>query len=142
MILTDKQLEYIDTNLLFYGVTSKPLREDLLDHICSHIEASNSDDFEMLYNEALNKFGGYYSLKGIQRETNFQLYFNKKIRLKRVIFFSGFLVAVLFTIGSLFKIMHWPYASFILLSAFVIFSIIFLPFLFYSTFKKSIQKLT
>ena len=70
MILKDIHIEFIENNLKLYGVKSKDLREDLLDHICTYIETSDSQDFDSLYQEALQKFGGYTSFQNLQLETN------------------------------------------------------------------------
>ena len=74
MILSDNQIEYIETNLKFYGIESETLREDVVDHICTYIESKDTGSFDELYAEALEKFGGCFTIKNIQNETRQQLY--------------------------------------------------------------------
>jgi len=74
MILSDNQIEYIETNLKFYGIESEALREDVVDNICTYIESKDTGSFAELYAEALEKFGGYFTIKNIQNETRQQLY--------------------------------------------------------------------
>lgn len=38
MTLTDLNISYIETNLKFYGINDQNLKEDFMDHICTHIE--------------------------------------------------------------------------------------------------------
>lgn len=72
MKLLEKQIEFIDNSLAFYGVKNEELREDLVDHICTYIENNDSEDFNGLYQQALQKFGGYASFQNLQLETNHQ----------------------------------------------------------------------
>ena len=141
MILTDNQIEYIEANLKFYGVASEALREDLLDHICTFIEKSDGSDFETVYQQALQRFGGYSVLAGLQKETHCQLYEKQNIRRKRGIYFSGFLAAFLLSTGVLFKLFHWPFAGIILFLGFIAMNIILLPLFFFQRYKNAIQKI-
>ena len=61
--------------------------------------------------------------------------------MKKLIYISGILSANLMMFGSLFKLMHWPLASILLVSAVFIFCFIFLPSALISSYKsESIKK--
>ena len=138
MILKDQHIEFIENNLKLYGVKSKDLREDLLDHICTYIETNDSQDFDSLYQEALQKFGGYTSFQNLQLETNLQKFAQQAIRLKRVLHLVSTITVLLIIIGILFKVMHWPYATILLFSGCIVFILIVIPTYFYDRYKSSI----
>ncbi|MFD1062722.1 hypothetical protein ACFQ1Q_05645 [Winogradskyella litorisediminis] len=142
MNLTDQHIEYIERNLKLYGIKSKELKEDLLDHICTYIENANSGDFDKLYQEALQKFGGYSSFQNLQLETNLQKFAAKAIILKRFLNGSGAFSALFIATGVLFKWMHWPFASILLFSGFIILILIVIPLFFYDRYKSSTHKIS
>lgn len=135
MILTEEQINYISTNLKFYGVANEELRGDLLDHICTHIESANHNDFDTAYQEALQKFGGYASMSKIERDTYLLVAFKNKRRRQKLMYISGFIGSSAMGWGTMFKVMHWPYASIILFSGFLIMACCFLPLFFYQRYK-------
>jgi hypothetical protein len=139
MILTDKHIEFIENNLKLYGVKSKDLREDLLDHICTYIETNESQDFDSLYQEALQKFGGYSSFQNLQLETNLQKFAQHTIRLKHALHLVSTIAVLLIMTGLLFKVMHWPYATILLFSGCVVFILVVIPTYFYDRYKSSIH---
>lgn len=140
MILSDQQIEYIKKNLELYGVKSKDLRGDLLDHMCTYIESNESNDFDSLYQEALQKFGGYASFQNLQRETHLQKFANEIITLNKLKFIISGMTTLLLVVSFIFKMMQWPYANAIMILAIVLFTIIILPIHFYTKYKKSIHK--
>ncbi|WP_298901340.1 hypothetical protein [uncultured Psychroserpens sp.] len=140
MILSDQQIEFIENSLKLYGVKSQGLREDLLDHMCSYIESKTSGDFESLYQEALQKFGGYANFQRLQLETNYQKYEKNIMVFNRLKFSVGSIASLLLVVSLLFKMMHWPYANVMMISAVLIFAFIMIPIHFYVRFKKSIHK--
>ena len=140
MKLTDRHIDYINNNLRLYGVKSEPLREDLLDHICTYIENQESDDFEKLYQDALHEFGGYASFQNLQLETNFQKFASQSLIRKKILFSAATIALLSIFIGSLFKIMHWPFASILLFVGFMILLIIVIPLFFYDRYKSVIHK--
>lgn len=141
MTLTDEQIEYIDTNLKFYGVASGELRGDLLDHMCTFIEEGNFTDFDTAYAEALKKFGGYTAMSGLQHETYLQVSFLKMIKRKKIFYISSFVTVAIIITGCLFKLFHWPGAMVLIFLG--ILSVIFIvaPLYFYQRFESSKSKL-
>jgi hypothetical protein len=140
MILKDQHIEFIENNLKLYGVKSKDLREDLLDHICTYIETNDTQDFDSLYQEALQKFGCYTSFQNLQLETNLQKFAQHTIRLKRALHLVSTIAVLLIMIGLLFKVMHWPFATILLFSGCVVFILVVIPTYFYDRYKSSIHK--
>ena len=140
MILTDQHIEFIENNLNLYGLKSTDLREDLLDHICTYIETNESQDFDSLYQEALQKFGGYTSFQNLQLETNMQKFAQQIININKLKFSFGFLVILLLVMSLVFKMMQWPYANAWLLGAILVSVLVILPIHLYARYKKSILK--
>lgn len=141
MILNDEQIEYIDTNLKFYGVASAELRGDLLDHMCTYIEEGNFSDFDTAYAEALKNFGGYTAMSGIQHETYLQVSFLKMIKRKRLFYIAVFITLAFLVTGALFKIFHWPGAMILLFLGILFIICIVMPLYFYQRFQTSKNKL-
>lgn len=140
MILSSQQIEYIDNNLKNYGVQSDALREDLLDHICTYIETNESQDFEQLYKEALQKFGGYANFQNLQLETNWQKFNKELATLNSIKFIVGCIASMLLVISLLFKMMHWPFANVMMVSAIFILALVALPIHFYTKYKSTTHK--
>lgn len=140
MKLMDDHISFIEKSLELYGVKSKELREDLVDHICTYIENQDSEDFNALYQQALQKFGGYANFKNLQLETNYQLFAKQLIAINKLKFFAGFMVILLLVTSLVFQMMQWPYANAWLLGAIALSVLVILPVHFYSRYKKSIIK--
>ncbi|WP_299098367.1 hypothetical protein [uncultured Winogradskyella sp.] len=140
MELSEKHIAFIENSLSLYGVKNIELRDDLLDHICTFIENQDSDDFNKLYQQALQKFGGYTSFQNLQLETNHQKLAKEIITVNKVKFSVGFLVILLLVVSLVFQIMDWPYANAYLLGAIIVSVLVILPAHFYAAYKKSIHK--
>lgn len=140
MILTEQQIKYIDKNLELYGLKNQTLKEDILDHICTYIENTDETNFDIAYQNAINQFGGYLNINQLQRETNAQLYFKSAKNRTKFLFIIGFITAVLISVGSIFKIMHFPFAGIIMVSGFAVLIFITLPLFFYTKYKDTILK--
>ncbi|WP_296313021.1 hypothetical protein [Winogradskyella sp. UBA3174] len=140
MQLSEKHIDFIENSLKLYGVKSKALQEDLVDHISTYIENQDSNDFNELYQEALQKFGGYASFQNLQLETNRQKFAKERVVLNRLKISLGLAMVLLLVLGMLFKIMHWPYASALLTLAILIFAFLLVPVIFYAGYKTSIHK--
>ena len=140
MILTDENIDYIAKNLALYGLKNSALKEDILDHICTSIENSEATHFDEAYKAAIHQFGGYLNINHIQTETNVQLYLKSAKNRTKLLFIISFLNAVLIATGSLFKIMHWPFAGQILVAGFAVLILMTFPLYFYSKYKDSSLK--
>jgi len=140
MQIEEKHIDFIEKSLKLYGVQSESLREDLVDHICTYVESQDGNDFNALYQEALQKFGGYASFQNLQLETNMQKFNKERALLNKLKIALGFTMIALLVLGMLFKIQHWPYASAMLVGAILTFVLGVLPVLFYAKYKRSIYK--
>ncbi|WP_179009312.1 DUF3309 domain-containing protein [Winogradskyella forsetii] len=140
MELSEKHIAFIENSLALYGVENKDLKEDLVDHICTYIENQDADDFNILYQQALQKFGGYTSFQNLQLETHHQKLAKQIITVNKLKFSAGFIVILLLVMSLVFQMMQWPYANAWLLGAILISVLIILPVHFYANYKKSIHK--
>lgn len=107
------------------------LQLNLLDHICCIIEQNltDEDDFESLCEKTMKQFYKH-NLREIEEETIQLLIFKNRYVMKKVMIISGTLSVAAFIVGSLFKIMHWPFAAPLLFLAILNISFVFLPLLF------------
>jgi len=140
MNITDQQIDYISINLTVNGVTSTELKEDIIDHICSAIEADNSQDFETLYKKVIAEFGGYGKMKQIQKEAKYTIRAKKMLKTRKASFVITFSMLALLLIGTLFKIMHWPLANIFCVVSIGALILISLPlFIYQSHLKTTLQ---
>jgi len=140
MQILEEHIDFIENSLKLYGIKSKELRDDLVDHICTYIETQDSNDFYVLYQEALQKFGGYASFQNLQLETSFQKFAKERLVINKLKISIGSVIILLAVFSSVFKIMHWPYANVLLIGAILVFTLGMLPIFFYDRYKKSIHK--
>lgn len=144
MTLTEQQVDYIATNLEFYGIASEELRTDMLDHICTHIETGNFEDFDTAYNSAIQQFGGYQAIGRIERDRYLLVSHKSNLRRQKLANLFGGLSSAAIVIGIAFKFMHWPGANLTFLIGCMVFAIAFLPIFFYQRYinyyKKSISQ--
>lgn len=129
--LTDEQLDFIADDIRRSGINMEDLQLNLLDHICCIIERDmkDGDDFDQIYQRTVKEF--YKNkLSEIERETTNLLTFKNYYLMKKSMIISGITTTTLLVLGCFFKIMHWPGAAVILLSGIIVFSLVFLPFVF------------
>ena len=127
-VLKDEHISFILEDIRRNGIESEELQQDLLDHICCVIETEMlpNNNFEEFYRSIIPRFYKR-ELREIQEETQLLLTFKNYYAMKKVMIISGAFSAFTLLIGSLFKIMHWPGASILLLSGIVFFCFLFLP---------------
>ena len=140
MIVTDDQIAYIETNLVFYGITDQDLKEDLLDHICTHLERSNQQDFEISYQEAIANLGGYAAMQLIQGQKNEKALIQRFILRKRNVHLTCAINAIVLLTGFLFFIFKWPLSGVLILIGFSQLILITIPFIIYEQYKLKTQK--
>lgn len=141
MKLTEQQMKYIETNLVFYGIKDLQLKEDFLDHTCSYIESVNSSDFENVYAQAISNLGGYATLQQFQRKKNEKLLIKSFVIRTRNVYLTCAINAVILLIGFLFFMFQWPYSGVLLLIGFSQFILISLPFVLFDKYKRQSQKI-
>lgn len=130
-VLNEQQVNFILDDIRRNGIEMEELQLNLLDHICCVIEEEMSPEmnFEVMYRSVLPRFFEK-ELREIQEETDLLLTFKNYYAMKKVMLNTGIFSAITFTIGAVFKIMHWPGAGVLLLLPIAIVSFIFLPLLF------------
>ncbi|XZF14387.1 GldL-related protein [Chitinophagaceae bacterium MMS25-I14] len=128
--ITDQQIEYMLNDISARGVKLESLQQNLLDHICCIIEQNleENGDFERCYHATVQTF--YKKELGeIEAETNLLLTFKNYYEMRKTLLITGGVSAAVFAIGSFLKIMHWPGSALMLLTGFLLISLIFLPLL-------------
>lgn len=137
MELSSSHVDFILSDLQNKGIASEDLRLDLLDHICCLMESDkSSDDFDGLYAQYLPRFFEK-DLKEIQDETDLLIRFSNYYVMKKFMFISGGISTALFTLGCLFKVMHWPGAAVLLVSGAAFMCLFFLPTIFFNSLKEN-----
>lgn len=136
-MLTKQQIEQIENDVRKADIYYSHLSNDLIDHICCDIE--NLMEQGYIFHEAYKKVQqriGYKGLKQIQNDT-FYLIFKTYRKMKETMKISGFIAPALLGIGSIFKMMHWPGASVIILLGFITLCLLFLPTSVYVLYKET-----
>jgi hypothetical protein len=131
-----KQIDFILDNIAERGIESEDLQDNLLDHICCIVEneMNTEDDFYEFYERILPRFFTD-ELREIQEETDKLLTFKDYYAMKNTLVKSGLISAALTLLGVLFKIMHWPGASMMLVLGVAIFGLLFIPLMIVLKFK-------
>lgn len=126
--ITDEQIEYILSDIRRNGVEMEDLQLNLLDHICCIIEQElgETDDFERFYHATVQRFYKR-DLREIEEETIQLLTFKNYYAMRNAMIISGAFSVIVFMVGSLFKIAHWPGAGILLFSGAFVFALLFLP---------------
>ena len=130
-VLSKEQVDFILNDIRRNGIQTEELQLNLLDHICCVIENEMSPEknFDEFYRSVLSRFFKK-ELKEIQEETDLLLTFKNYYAMKKVMLRSGIFSAIAFTIGAIFKIMHWPGAAMMVVLAIASVSFVFLPIFF------------
>lgn len=142
MKLNDEHYSFMDKSLKLYGIHSTDLRQDLVDHISTYIENHNGDDFQILFEEALQKFGGYSSFKHLQLETKLQKYASAQLRSKAWLYLLSCIAFGSIILGVLFKIMHWPGAYILLIVGLFVLFAGSLPLFFFGKYQEAKRQLS
>jgi hypothetical protein len=131
IVLNEEQVQYILRDLESKGIDMEELRFSLLDHICCVLEEELDDpgEFRGHYEKVLPRFFKR-QLSEIQEETELLIRFKHYYAMKRTMIISAGITAFSFITGALFKIMHWPGASVMILLSIVTLCFVFLPILF------------
>jgi len=129
--ISEKQIDFILSDISARGIEMVGLQQDLLDHICCVIEHNLEEDgdFENFYSSTIATFYKH-ELKEIEEETINLLIHKNYYVMKKIMLVSGSLSASIMTLGILFKFMHWPGASALILLGILLLCFVFLPLLF------------
>jgi len=141
-MISDEQLAFIAKEINKSSISSPEIRDDLIDHFCClvEIEMQRGRNFSEAYKKAYEQTtpNGF---EEIQHETLFLLNHKKIILMKQFTYIVGFISSFVFTIGTFFKIMHFPGANIMMLTGLLGVSFVFLPLLLIIKFKDKVLNL-
>lgn len=117
--LSEEEVDLVYERFGGAKLRNRMLEDELVDHICCAIESFMTEHIP--FEEACDK--AYQAvcpngLREIEEETFILLTYTKQLSMKRILFVLGFLSTFLLSFGFLFKLMHWPLATGIMLSGF------------------------
>lgn len=140
-MITSEQIDWIDEQISSSKIDNEMLRDDLLDHFCCliEIEMNQGLGFEKAYQKAFLQTAPN-GLDEIQRETIFLLNSKRIIAMKQVTYITGFLFSLAFTVGIVFKFLHFMGAGLLLFCGAVGLIFIFIPLLFINHYKAFINQ--
>lgn len=109
--LSEAQVELVSAYIKQNGVAQDELHDDLLDHVCTSIELriQQGESFDEAFQYTIKLFGPG-GLKQVQLET-FELLTEMNETMKKLTFGFGLTSTFLLLAGTIFKLMHWPFAS-------------------------------
>jgi len=120
-------IDQISNDVRKQEISFSHLLDELIDHICCDVEheMQNGIEFSEAYRRVKQKMGSR-RLKEIQEETLYAVD-TKYRQMKNTMKISGIAGTVMLGFASIFKIMHWPGASVLLVIGVVSLALIFLP---------------
>jgi len=129
--ISEKQIDFILNDISARGIEMVSLQQDLLDHVCCIIEQNLKEDgdFESFYFSCIKQFYKQ-DIKEIEEETINLLIHKNYYVMKKIMLVSGGLCSLMLSVGIVFKFMHWPGASALIVLGILMMSLIFLPLLF------------
>lgn len=125
--LTDDEVDQVHDLLVAKGISYSALKEELLDHMCCLIEGMMECGTQ--FSQALNKATDTFGPDGIERAQEATLYLlNLRHRkMKNATSILGMAGGLLTISGTLFKILHYPGASILLVLGLGIIALLFMP---------------
>lgn len=141
MKLTPEQEETVFNRVESEGLRIETLRDNIIDHLCCVIESQLGKDrpFDTLLQEAIVDLAPH-GLKQLENQTIFLLNTKRIIIMKKLIYSTGFIGALTLTVGTTFKLMHFPMANILFLSGFTLLLLVFFPLLGIDRYKVAISK--
>lgn len=144
--ISDRQIDYMLHHLQQNGINNEDLQNNIVDHICCILEQQllPEQHFESAFQNILSTFYNHH-LKELEEETQNLLTFKNYYAMRKFMMYSGGIAAIVFAAGSFFKLMHWPGAGIMLVSAIFLFAFVFLPLVFVLKSKEvnsGLEKLT
>lgn len=139
MQLAESDLQKIRLELERSGLTITLLFDDLLDHLCCVVEdkMNHGNSFDKALSEAIRDLApnGLYQ---IEQETLFLLNHNKLMLMKKMIFLSGSIFAILVSSGFFLKVLHWSLGDTLLTLGSCGLLLIFLPLVLVHNFRSAL----
>jgi len=141
MNLSEEQIIFIRKVLIEGGIQNESLTDDVLDHICCVVELliKRGKTFDEALNEAIDDLAPN-GLRDLEIQTRYLLNSKHTITMKKLMYLMGFLGAATLSVGTLFKIMHWPGADMASLIGVIILLLIFMPLWALDRYKYEVSK--
>ncbi len=135
--LNEQQVALISAYIKQHGIAQNELHDDLLDHVCTSIEnrTDEGQSFESAFEHTIKLFGPG-GLKQVQQQT-FELLTEMNENMKKVAFSFGLTSTILLLAGTIFKLMHWPGASILMILGAAVLALVYLPMLLWHKLKES-----
>ena len=138
--LDKKQVQLIAKDVGHASITITHLADNLIDHICCEVEQlmDKGQSFDLAYEKVKQQFG-ISVLKKIEEDTKYLI--DKKYRLmKTTMKIAGNISLAIILVGTVFKIMHWPGAGYMLAFGFLVVCSVFFPLALYINYRDSEKK--
>lgn len=141
MSLSQEQLSIIRKTVSDDRITIPTLRDDVIDHLCCVVEYNlhRGKTFEESLKDAVDELAPN-GLDEIERETVFLLNRKKIIRMKTIMYSVGLVSTIALTIGTLFRLLHWPGGEQLFTAGYIGFLLVYLPLWAINYYKVNIQK--
>ncbi|SFE88688.1 hypothetical protein [Spirosoma endophyticum] len=146
MKLTPDDIQQIHSYLAQHGLTTREVRADVLDHICTLLE-QESDELDLATAKAfIETTFPPEVIQQIQADTLYYLTLKSKTNMLKLIFTTGYIAICLLILGICFSnypmgsefIFYWaPYLS---VAGVVIFCFGFLPSLFMYSYQRFLER--
>lgn len=135
-MISEEHEERIIQEVTNSSIKNQSLKDDLIDHLCCLIEMEmdRGSTFEKALEKAYKQTAPN-GLNEIQQETIFLLNYTKIMLMKRLTFVSGYLFALTWVAGIMFKILHLWGAGMLLGIGGIGLAFIFFPLLIINRYK-------
>jgi hypothetical protein len=136
-MLSEEQFECIKATVDNSSIKVEEVKDDLIDHICCAVEHYMEEglEFESAYQKTFEQVCPE-GLNQIADELFIVLHLNKILSMNKLKYSLGLVLSICTSVGTLFKFMHWPGATILLLFGLTGFIILILPLLAYESFKE------
>jgi len=140
MKITRDQVDYIRSVIAASDVSSRTLRDDLLDHLCCVVESklTSGADFDLAFREAMDELAPQ-GLDDIQQRSYIMLHSPRILLMKKVTYSIGLISACAISMGWMFFLFHWPGAYELFNYGSMVFMLLFVPLLTASRMKNKVQ---
>lgn len=141
MKLTKEQIDAMLHRIENSDITTRTLKDDLLDHLCCVVESKlqKGKSFDIAFQEAFYELAPN-GLDEIQRKTFYLLNSPKIIFMKKVMYSIGLISAAAVSLGWLFIVLRWPGGGELFNYGFLAFLLIFVPLLTIDRYKVNLRK--
>ncbi|MHA7058197.1 hypothetical protein ACWGOQ_0013325 [Aquimarina sp. M1] len=141
MKLSVEQEEKIKSFVDKQGLKLPALRDDILDHLCCVVESDlkSGKKFDQSFQDAILELAPN-GLIDLDHKTFFLLNSKRIIIMKKLMYFIGFIGALILTTGITFKILWYPGANKLFITGFLLLLLVFVPMFAFDRYKVAIAK--